>query len=122
MLSFHIGQCYDGAASMQGARNGLKTRVLKENAKAIYIHCFGHSLNLSVQDTIKTIPQMRDLLDTAYEITKLVKKSPKRETLLTRIKDEMSSSTGGVRTLCATRYCPFMFISVKTLSLASSQP
>lgn len=89
---------------MRGEKNGLKTKILALNEKATYIHCFGHSLNLAVQDTIKTIPELRDLLDSTYELTKLIKKSPKRESLLRRIKEDIRSSTGGVKTLCPTRY------------------
>ena len=36
-------------------------------------------LNLAVRDTIKKIALLNDTLDMAYEITKLVKNSPKRE-------------------------------------------
>ena len=41
--------------------------------------CYCQSLNLAVGDTIKNIPLLKDILDMAYEITKLIKKSPKRE-------------------------------------------
>ena len=40
-------------------------------------HC--HSLNLAVGDTIKSIPLLKDTLDMSYDITDLIKKSPKRE-------------------------------------------
>lgn len=88
---------------MSGKNSGLKTLVLKVNKKALYTHCFGHSLNLAVQDTVKQITVIRDVLDATYEVTKLVKYSPKRESLLTEIKKEVSSSGGGIRTLCPTR-------------------
>ena len=89
---------------MRGERNGLKTKVLAANGSALFIHCYGHSVNLAVQDAIKANKKMKDVLDTAYELTKLIKKSPKRESLLTSIKKEIQSSSGGVRTLCPTRY------------------
>jgi hypothetical protein len=89
---------------MKGERTGLKTRILDVNPKAMYIHCYGHSLNLAVQDTVKSIKMIKDIIDVSYEITKLVKFSPKREALLDTIKKEVRSSTGGIRTLCPTRY------------------
>lgn len=88
---------------MRGEKTGLKTRILEKNSRAIYVHCNGHALNLAIQDTTKSLPFMRDLIDHTYEITKLVKKSPKRETLLQAIKEEVRSSGAGVRTLCPTR-------------------
>ena len=47
---------------------------------------------------------MRDALDTAYEIVKLVKKSPRRDATLQKIKQEMPESSPGIRVLCPTRW------------------
>ena len=54
------GQCYDGAASMSGIRNGGSTQVLKEEPRAVYTHCYGHSLNLACNDTVKQCEVMKD--------------------------------------------------------------
>ena len=76
-LKFFPGQCYDGAAAMKGEKGGLKTKILKDfNPKALYVHCYGHALNLAVQDTIKQVKLVKDMLDTTYQLTKLIKKSP----------------------------------------------
>ena len=88
---------------MRGEKGGLKTRILEVNQKALYVHCYGHSLNLAVQDTVKATRLIKDVLDTTFELTKLIKKSPKREALLDTIRKEVVSSGGGVRTLCPTR-------------------
>ena len=45
---------------------------------------------------------MKDCLDTCYELVKLIKISPKREAMLRGIKEELDSSSPGVRTLCPT--------------------
>ena len=37
-------------------------------------HCYCHSPNLAVRDTIKKIPLLKDTLDMAYEITKLIRR------------------------------------------------
>ena len=47
------GQCYDGAASMCGSRNGVATQMLKEENRALLTHCYGYSLNLAGSDTMK---------------------------------------------------------------------
>ena len=41
-------QGYDGAAAVSGSENGMPVHTLKDNAKAIYTHCFSHRLNLSI--------------------------------------------------------------------------
>ena len=47
-----------------------------DEKNCLFLHCY--SLNPAVRDTIKKIPLLKDMLDMAYEITKLTK-SPKRE-------------------------------------------
>ena len=72
------GQCYDGASNMSRSRNGVATQIAREENQALYIHCFGHALNLAVADTVKQSKVCCDTLETALEVTKLVKFSPKR--------------------------------------------
>lgn len=98
------GQCYDGAASMKGSLNGVAKQILDKNDKALYIHCYGHSLNLAVQDAVKENSLLRDTLDVCNEIIKLIKNSSKRQSVLDAIKEDKDSSAIGIRTLCPTRY------------------
>ncbi len=97
------GQCYDGASSMSGRRSGVATRILQEEPRALYTHCYGHSLNLACSDSVKECKVMRDSLDVVQEITKLVKKSPRCDSTLQAIKESMGSDSPGVRVLCPTR-------------------
>ena len=60
------GQCYDGAAAMAGSKNGVATKLLEKEKRAIYTHCYGHALNLACVDTIKQSKLMRDALDTTH--------------------------------------------------------
>lgn len=75
------GQCYDGGSNMSGARSGVATRLTDLESRALYTHCYGHALNLAIQDVVKGVKVMEDTLDTVYEITKLIRKSPKREVI-----------------------------------------
>ena len=43
----------------------------------LYTHCYGHALNLAVGDTVKQSKICKDALDTAFEITRMIKFSPK---------------------------------------------
>ena len=45
-------QCYDGAAVMQGCRNGVAVQILQVELRTLYAHCYGHYLNLACQDVI----------------------------------------------------------------------
>ena len=54
------GQCYDGAATMSGKKSGVATRLCAEEPRAVFTHCYGHSLNLACGDAIKQCKLMRD--------------------------------------------------------------
>lgn len=70
------GQCYDGASAMRGHRSGVSTQISKIEPRAVYTHCYGHSLNLAASDALKSSKLMRDALETVHEVTKLL--SPTR--------------------------------------------
>ena len=102
------GQCYDGASNMSGARKGVAAIILQEESRALYTHCYGHALSLAVADTMKQSKICRDALDTALEITRLIKFSLKRNAAFDRIKssseDDSHPSPIGIRTFCHTRW------------------
>ena len=49
------GQCYDGASVMTGLRNGVSSTISKDESQAVFTHCYGHSLNLAMNDTVKKV-------------------------------------------------------------------
>ena len=99
------GQCYDGASSMAGSKRGAAAQLLKEEPRAIFTHCYGHSLNLACSDTVKQCKLMRNSLDVVHEITEFIKKSPRRNAVLQRLKQQISlESSPGIRILCPTRW------------------
>lgn len=105
------GQCYDGCSTMSGAKSGVAKRIAEEEPRAIFTHCYGHSLNLAASDTVKKMKLMKDALDTTYEITKLIKFSPRRNAIFRDFKaenDRLSQSdsppNAGLRLLCPTRW------------------
>ena len=103
-LSKLRGQCYDGAATMAGYKSGVAQQLLQEETKVLYTHCYGHALNLACADTIKQVKLLKDALDTAYELVKLIKYSPQREACFARLKADLAPITPGVRALCPTRW------------------
>ena len=41
---------------MAGCKKGVKTQIMAKEPHALFTHCYGHSLSLSVADTVKNIP------------------------------------------------------------------
>ena len=94
------GQCYDGGSNMAGCKNGVKAQILKEEPQALFTHCYGHALSLSVADTVKKIKCLGSTMDTVHELSKLLQYSPKRSALFKGLKAEISPDTVGFRILC----------------------
>ena len=73
-------------------------------AMAVFTHCNGHALNLSASDMIKQCSSMKDCFNTGYELVEHSKYSPKTETILICLKEEIGSYAPSLRTLCPTRW------------------
>lgn len=76
-LSRCRGQWYDGAKNMAGEKGGVAKMIMDKERRALFSHCYGHSLNLAASDAMKASKVMADALDTTFEISKLIKYSPK---------------------------------------------
>ena len=83
------GQCYDGCSTMMGKKTGV-SKQMKDDVQplALSTHCYAHSLNLACGDWMKNSSVVSKSLATSYEITKLVKFSPKRDSHLRKIHEE----------------------------------
>ena len=64
-----------------GMHSGMAVQIMCEEPRALYTHYYGHVFNVAVGDTIKQLKLLRDTLDVTYEISKLLKYSPRRDTL-----------------------------------------
>ena len=98
------GQCYDGASNMVSLRSGLATQILDNAPKAFLIHCFAHALNLSVNDMVRQIPFLDNIMSNSLEISNLIKRSTKRNALLDKLHKELPAEYPGFRTLCPARW------------------
>ena len=79
-LSLSLKNCRgQWASSMAGCKTGVSTTILRKEHRALYTHCYGHVLNLAVQDAVKANVILRDTLDTIEEKTKLIKQSSRRQ-------------------------------------------
>lgn len=93
------GQCYYGASNTLGHKTGVAKRIQEVQPKAHSTHCHGHSLSLSVKDTVKNCKLFLNTMDTAKEVVTLIKFSHKifffsfgrqRKTLMNNLQLEVS--------------------------------
>ena len=67
-ISMCRGQCYDRASVMAGKKNGVSTIILRDESRAVFTHCYGHSLNLAINDTIKGCKTMKYSLEVVSKL------------------------------------------------------
>ena len=89
---------------MVGTRNGVATQLREEENRAVFFHCYGHALNLAVGDSVKNSKLLKDALENTFEVSKLVKFSPKRDVMFEKLKDKLAPDTPGFCVLCPTRW------------------
>ena len=93
---------------MSGINNGVQAIFKSEAKQVLYVHCLAHSLNLCLKGVTKTCEVIRDVLNFIYELTQLIKMSPKRLTLFDSLRREVTINTGELtsrlRMLCPTRW------------------
>lgn len=99
------GQCYDGAANMCGAIKGVRSRIQQIQPKAIYVHCFAHSLNLSVQDAVRAVPLVRDAMQCLRDLATIARGSAKRVETFKKVADGVEVDNPiSPKPLCPTRW------------------
>uniref|UniRef100_H3A162 DUF4371 domain-containing protein n=1 Tax=Latimeria chalumnae TaxID=7897 RepID=H3A162_LATCH len=63
------GQGYDGASNMSGMYSGVQARISKKEPNAEYVHCAAHNFNLTMNDSVRGIPEVKyfyDVIETLY--------------------------------------------------------
>ena len=56
---------------MKGAKTGVAKQLSDEERRAVYMHFYGHALNLAAGDSIKSSKLMKDALDTTMNFQSL---------------------------------------------------
>ena len=70
----------------------------------VYIHCYGHTLDLAIADSIKSVDCLKHVFEVIHKICKLIKKSPKRNMKLDDMRKETKNESKGIHALCPTRW------------------
>ncbi|XP_028407182.1 zinc finger MYM-type protein 1-like [Dendronephthya gigantea] len=83
-----VGECFDGAANMSGKEKGVAARMKDCSPHAIYVHCYGHLLNLVLQDTMTEVKALRNALGTIQSLDNLLEASSKRHAMFGDIEVE----------------------------------
>ncbi len=89
---------------MSGHISGVAARLQKDEPTAIYVHCFGHSLNLCLQTLAKHVLPIREALELAKELGIFIDLSPKRSHMFEALKQQLTPEAPSIRMLCPTRW------------------
>ena len=82
--------------------SGVAKQLSDEENHAVFLHCYGHALNLAVGDSVRNSKLLKDALEITFEVSKLVKYSPKRDVMFEKSKDKLAPNTPGFCVLCPT--------------------
>ena len=93
---------YCDGMNITGHKKGVSIQILKKSPLAFLTHCYGRALNLAVAGMITVECFWIDTMDTTNKLFKLIKKSPKRDTMLSKINEGLSLSNTGFRMLPST--------------------
>lgn len=73
-----VAQTFDGAAVMSGQHSGLQKLVRDKYDQAIFVHCYGHRLNLVLQQSVNHIKQCKIFFKTLSGLAAFFFKIPQK--------------------------------------------
>lgn len=99
-----VGECFDGASNMAGVHRGLAARMKTTSPVAIYVHCYGHLLNLALQDTMMEVEVLRNALGTIQSLYNFIESSPKRHAVFAEVEVDDDSLLSTMKSQSKTRW------------------
>lgn len=99
-----VGEGFDGASNMSGKHNGVAARMKECSPLALYVHCYGHRLNLALQDAMTAVEPLRNALGTINGLYNFLEASPKRHALFTDTEVEGEHLVLTLKSLSVTRW------------------
>jgi hypothetical protein len=99
-----VGECFDGAANMSGVHKGLATHMKECSPLVVYVHCYGHLLNLALQDSMTSIQSARNALGTVQKLYTFLEASPTRHRIFQDLEIEEDHINLTLKSLSATRW------------------
>ena len=104
------GLNFDGASVMQGAKNGVAGKLIKEYGHIISVWCIAHKLQLAILDAVKDVEVLQRLESTLKGIYKYYHGSPKRRReikAIAEILDEDLAHIPDLKEVIAIKKCFF---------------
>ena len=95
---------FRGVANMSSKEKGLAARMKDCSPFAVYVHCYGHLLNLALQDTMSEVEPLRNALGTIQSLYNLLEASSKRHTMFRDIEVELDHLKLTLKSLSVTRW------------------
>ena len=89
---------------MCGGYKGVAARVRAINKRAMYIHCYGHVLNLVLVDSAKEVPFARNTLGIISGLHNFINATAKRYAVFERIQKDFCSKVTTLKNLSDTRW------------------
>ena len=105
-LTMLRAQAYDGASNMRGRYSGVATRIKELEPRAIYIHCYCHLLNLSLQDSCTSDHLIRNTLGSVNALYDFLEASAKRHSKFEAVQKAINTAKPPttLKHLCETRW------------------
>lgn len=110
LCRFHIdiqlcrAVCFDGASTFQGQQAGVAVKMQEKQPKILNTHCHMHCVNLAVQETVSSVPIMRNFLQFVIDLINFFRESPKRCAIVRNVADSLKCAQSHIRPLCPTRF------------------
>jgi len=109
--------CLDVASTMSGHISGVQACCKQKNNKIIYVHCYGHCLNLALIDSIfkKNNRIIFDFLETLQFAYTFIESSPSRHAVLEKISNECNQKLKSLSTRWDCRLKLFLLLNLTTI-------
>ena len=89
---------------MTGHISDARTQISREVPSAYSVHCNAHWINLCLQDLARKLKPVRDAIDLAQKLGKLITFSQNQAGLFVEKKEEFISCSTTIHMLCETRW------------------
>jgi len=112
-----IAVCFDGASAMSGKFNSVQAKVKEINPCAMYVHCYGHCLNLTLVNSLGNKNRVIfDFFGCVQLIYSFIEGCPTRHAVFEKIVQETNSKLKILKTHSTTRWVCSQHYSLSRLS------
>lgn len=97
--------CFDSVAAMSGSLNGVPVKFKEKNDKTVFVHCYGHCLNLVLVDSLGRQNRVTfDFFGTIQLIYNFIESSCTRHRTLEKVSNSANIKLKTLKSLSNTRW------------------